>query len=159
MANFPRESRRPVRSRNRRKISHVLPAKLSSDLSETLRDHFFRTNQFTSPPKAPLYPHHDASVFFREVRRLKADHAMIRAVHPFRGLNLSDLEAVQDFDERMDGVLEIVAPLRNVSALSLLLRGAPQLLTQAVQVVVKIKRIVDERLLERFVQKIIAILQ
>ena len=57
----------------------------------------------------------------------------------------------------MNGVLEVIAPLRDISTLVLLLRSGSQLVGQSREIVEKHDQIVNERLLQRFTQKIVAI--
>src|SRR5207244_1169774 len=73
--------------------------------------------------------------------------------------NLLHVEAMQDLNQRMNGIFQIVAPLRDATAFPLLLRDSRELFAESVQVIVKIDQVVNERLLERFVEKVIAILQ
>src|SRR5262249_46188908 len=84
---------------------------------------------------------------------------MVGEVNPFARLNFANVKTMKDFDERMDRIFEIIAPLRNAAAFSLFLRRGRKLFAQPVEMIVEINQIVNERLLERFVQKIVAILQ
>ena len=56
----------------------------------------------------------------------------------------------------MNGVLEVIAPLRDIPTL-VLLRSGSQLVGESREIVEKHDQIVNERLLQRFTQKIVAI--
>src|SRR4051812_17903574 len=79
--------------------------------AETLRDHFFRTQNLIAPNEAAPDPHHDPAVVFREIRRLVADYPVQRKIDHFLRLDLVHFHAVEDLDQRMKGVLQIMGPL------------------------------------------------
>src|SRR5207237_10430754 len=82
-----------------------------------------------------------------------------RAIDEFPWTEFLDTKAMQDFDERMNGVFQFMPPLSDAAAFSFFLGGSGELFAQSVEMVVEINQVVDERLLERFVQKIVAILE
>src|SRR3954468_3591479 len=86
------------------------------NLAKPLRNDLFRADEFTPPEESPADPHNDPAIVLRIVGWLIADYAMNRSIdHLFR-LDLFDVEAMQNLDQRMNGVFEVVAPLRNVPA-------------------------------------------
>ena len=79
------------------------------------------------------------------------------AVHALLRFDFFDIEPMENFHERMNGVLQVITPLRDT--ITLALHRGSQLLGEPAEVVKKKNEIVNERLLERFVQKIVAIFQ
>src|SRR5438876_3323339 len=64
---------------------------------EPFRDHFFRTNQFTAPEKTAPDPHHNPSIFFGTIGRLKTDDPVQGPVDVVPRLDFLYLEAMQNF--------------------------------------------------------------
>src|ERR1700726_3668574 len=124
---------------------------------EPFRDNLFGSNHLATPAKSSLHPHHDAPILLRKIRRLVTDHAMNRAVHALLRFDFFDVETMENFHERMNGVLQVITPLRDT--ITLALRRGSQLLGEPAEVVKKKNEIVNERLLERFVQEIVPIFQ
>src|SRR4029077_20599539 len=124
---------------------------------EPFRDNLFGSNHLPTPAKSSLHPHHDAPILFRKIRRLITDHAMNRAVHTLQRFDFFDVETMENLHERMNGVLQVITPLSD--SITLALHRGSQLLGEPAKVVKKKNEIVNERLLERFVQEIIAIFQ
>src|SRR5437899_11497180 len=137
----------------------VLNRRSRSRSTEPLGDDFLRPNQFLAPDESALHPHDDSTVLFRKIRWLIVDHTMKGAIDPFPWLDFLDIKAMQDFDERMNGVFQIIPPLSDAAAFSFFLGRSGVLFAESVEMVVKINQVVDERLLERFVQKIVGILE
>jgi hypothetical protein len=128
-------------------------------LTEAFGNNFLGSDQLPAPDKAALYPHDNAAIFLREFGRFVADDAVISAIHPLSRLDFFNVEAMKNFHERMDRVFQVIAPLGHATPFSLFLRGGRQLIAEPVQVVVEIDQIVDERFLERFMQKIVPVLE
>src|SRR6202022_3113765 len=97
------------------------PRNFSSTVA--LCDHFLGPNQLPAPDESALHAHHDGAVLFRKIGGLVVDDTMARAIVPFPRLNFLHIEAMQDFNQRMNGVLQIIAPLGDAVALPLLVRN------------------------------------
>src|SRR2546423_490523 len=89
-----------------------------SPLTETFRDYFFRPQNLVAPEKAAFYPHDDLAVFLGEISRLETDHLVQRTVDGLFRLDLAYFHPMQDFRQRVDRVLQIVAPLAKRPALA-----------------------------------------
>src|SRR3984893_14171032 len=128
--------------------------------AEPFRDDFFRTEQLASPEKTTFYPHHDAAVLFREICRLETDHAVQRAIDRLLWFDLFHIESMQDLHQRMECVLQIVAPLCRMSAAFRIDgSGVAQLFGESGQIVKQKYEIVNEGFLERLMQEVVAIFQ
>src|SRR5262245_12855096 len=66
---------------------------------------------------------------------------------------------MKDFDQRVNGVFQILTPLSYLTRLLLFLRAGPKLTGQTGQIIEQMNQIVNERFLKRFMHKIIAIFQ
>src|SRR6267378_440187 len=148
----------PQKGKNLRK-GRSLNRQSEEASAKALGNDFLGANQLVTPDESALHPHDDSTILFRKIRWFIVDHAMTCAIDAFPRLNLLYVESVQDFDQRMNGVFQIITPLRNAAALPLLLRDGGELFAQSVEMVEEIDQIMDERFLERFVQKIVAILE
>src|SRR3984893_5993991 len=126
-------------------------------LTKTFRDHFLRPDQLAAPEKPSLQSHQNASIVFRKLCRLVTHDAMNSQIDVFLRLNFPDFEAVENFDERMDRILQIITPLGDVFACPLLFRSGAQLLAEAAEIVIQHHEIVNEWFLERFVDEIVTI--
>ena len=129
------------------------------ELVEPFRDDFLGTYDLAAPEEARPDPNDDPPIFFRRIRRFITDHAMKGVVGMLLGLNFFDLEPMKNLHERMNGIFQIVAPLGKVFAFSLLVRGGAQLFGQAIKMIEEKHEVVNERFLERFVQKIVPIFE
>src|SRR5215468_11238635 len=127
--------------------------------TEALSDDFLRANQLAAPDKPALDSHHDRAVLFRKIGRLVTEHAVVGQIDSFARFDLIDLEAMKNLDQRVDRVLQIVPPLRNATARTLFISGHRNLFAKSVQMIVEINEIVNEWLLQRFVQEIVAIFE
>jgi len=128
-------------------------------LCEPLCDHFLRPQHLVAPEKAAFHPHDDLAILFRKVRRLEADHPVNSPID-----HLLRLDSLTSIRCRIS-VSEWIA----FSKLSRQWPSAPRLPSFASTAVWSwansplkssnsYHQIADKRLLERFVQKIIAIL-
>jgi hypothetical protein len=96
-------------------------------LAKSLRDNFFGPNEL-SPPKEPaLQPHYDAAIFLGKISGFVVKHAMYGPIHGFARLDFVDFKSVEDLGKRMNCVLQIIAPGRDVNPLTLLFRSVSQL--------------------------------
>src|ERR1700688_841259 len=102
---------------------------------EPFRDNLFGSNHLPTPAKSSLHPHHDAPILFRKIRRLITDHAMNRAVHTLQRFDFFDVETMENLHERMNGVLQVITPLRD--SITLALHRGSQLLGEPAKVIKK----------------------
>jgi hypothetical protein len=80
-------------------------------LAEPFGNNFLGPDELASPDETALHPHDNATIFLCKFSRFVADHAVISAIHPLPWLNFFDVEAMENFDQRVDGIFQIIAPL------------------------------------------------
>ena len=117
-------------------------------LSEAFCDDFFGPNQFPAPEKPASHTHHDAAVLFGKIGRLVADDTMKCPIYMLLRFNLFHLEPVQDLHQRVNGILQVVAPWREVTTLVFLVGGVSQLLGETGEIVEEHDEVMNERLLQ-----------
>jgi hypothetical protein len=92
------------------------------------------------------------AILFREVRRLKAHHAVQSPVYFIFRLDLAHFHPMENLGQRMDRVLQVVAPLPQRATLATAgFASRFDLRQKSAQIVEQDNQIADEWLLQRLV--------